>query len=910
MGSLSSGLPIRCSIWVRPAGSGPSAAIIIFMSDQSTSAEHYICIHGHFYQPPRENPWPETVETEDSAAPYHDWNERITAECYAPNGASRIVNGDNQIIRIMNNYSRISFNFGPTLLSWLEENAPRTYRMIRDADRQSMQRYDGHGSALAQVYNHVIMPLANTRDRTTQIRWGIADFEHRFGRKPEGMWLSETAVDFETLDLLAQNGVLFTILAPHQCARVRERPETTLQPLLDHMDAGARWIETPNASVHPNHPYLVNLNDGRSIIVFFYNGPISRSIAFEGVLNNGETFSWAPAHGFDPSDPHAQIVHVATDGESYGHHHRHGEMALSYALRFIEDKKLGKLTNYGEFLAKFPPTWEAEIVENTSWSCAHGVERWRSDCGCNGGRQGWNQRWRAPLRGAPVWVPHPGRPPGGNQRWRAPLRAALDWLRDLVAPLSETTARGLLKDVWVARDAYISVILAAGTSGADEAKEKFFAEHAERTLSAGERTLVLKLMEMQRHTQLMYTSCGWFFDDISGIETVQIIAYAARALRLAADIFNLNRALLEWQFTDRLRLAKSNAPQWKDGGDIYRRLVKPMEVSLEQVGAHYAISSMFTSYPEDTVLFCYTVRRLDYENVTSGRSRLAIGRCLITSNLPEEAEEISFAALHFGDHNVTAAVERSTPQDLAAFAELKHKCSTAVTQANLPEVVRLIDSFFGGSPYSLASLFKDDQRRILRLILNSTLGEVEDSLVKIYEEHASLLHFLNASGLPKPPALTMAAGFAINAGLRRALEEDPIDLARVRSLISLAKSDGVVLESHSLRYLTDQHMKRAMVELHSRPLESARLDHALTLARTLRELPFELNLWQAQNIWYDTLTKSNRFLLGLEASAAEQWKENFLDLGRRLSIAVEQLVVEESSLPGTALSASAEPALP
>jgi alpha-amylase/alpha-mannosidase (GH57 family) len=856
------------------------------MSDYSTPAERYICVHGHFYQPPRENPWLETVETEDSAAPYHDWNERITAECYAPNGASRIMNGENQIIRIMNNYSRISFNFGPTLLSWLEENAPRTYRMIRDADRQSMLRYDGHGSALAQVYNHVIMPLANTRDRITQIRWGIADFRHRFGRVPEGLWLSETAADVETLDLLAQNGVLFTILAPHQCARVRERAENTLQPVLGLEGAGARWTETPDASVNPNHPYLVQLKDGRSITVFFYNGPISRAIAFEGVLNNGETFAWRLTRGFDPSVPEPQMVHVATDGESYGHHHRRGEMALSYALRFIEDKKLATLTNYGQFLAQFPPTWEAEIVDNTSWSCAHGVERWRSDCGCNGGRQGW------------------------NQRWRAPLREALDWLRDTVAPLSESTTQGLLKDVWEARDAYIAVILAAGTSGAEAAVDQFFAEQTVRPLSAEERTLILRLMEMHRHTQLMYTSCGWFFDDISGIETVQIMAYAARALRLAADIFGLNCALLEWQFVERLRHAKCNNPQWKDGGEIYRRIVKPMEVNLEQVAAHYAISSVFTSFPDDTVLFCYTIRRLDYENVNSGRARLAIGRCRITSNLTEESEEVSFAALHFGDHNVTAAVERSTPQDLSAFNDLKQKCSAAVTQANLPEVVRLIDSFFGGSPYSLASLFKDDQRRILRFILNATLSEVEDSLVKIYEEHASLLHFLNASGLPKPPALTMAAGFAINAGLRRALEEDPLDLTRVRSLISLAKSDGVVLESHALRYLTDQRMKRAMVDLHAKPLAGGGLDHALILARTLRELPFELNLWQAQNIWYDTLAKSNRFLLGLESSAAEGWRANFLELGRQLSIAVEQLVVEEGSLAGRESNAGDATAVP
>jgi alpha-amylase/alpha-mannosidase (GH57 family) len=844
------------------------------------AAERYICIHGHFYQPPRENPWLEAVETEDSAAPYHDWNERITAECYAPNGASRIVNGENQIIRIMNNYSRISFNFGPTLLSWLEENAPRTYRMIRDADRQSLLRYDGHGSALAQVYNHVIMPLANTRDRVTQIRWGIADFEHRFGRPPEGMWLAETAVDHETLDLMAQNGIRFTILAPHQCARVRERAEVAQQPVLAELDgAVSRWTETPNASVNTNHPYLVPLKDGRSIAVFFYNGPQSRAIAFEGLLFNGENFAWRLARGLDASDSEPQISHVATDGESYGHHHRHGEMALSYALRFIEDRQLAKLTNYGEFLAKFPPKWEAEVVDNTSWSCAHGVERWRSDCGCNGGRQGW------------------------NQRWRAPLRAALDWLRDTLAPLTENTAVGLLKDVWEARNAYIRVILTAGTPEARNAIEDFLRDHAVRVLSTEERSLVLKMMEMQRHLLLMYTSCGWFFDDISGIETVQIVAYAARALRLAGDIFGLNNTLLEWQFVERLRQAKSNSPQWRDGGDIYRRLVKPMEVNLQQVAAHYAISSVFTSYPAEAVLFCYTVRRLDYSNVTSGRARLAIGRCRITSNLTEDWEEVCFAALHFGDHNVTAAVEPFTAQDLSPFEDLKEKCNAAVMKANLPEVVRLIDGFFGGSPYSLASLFKDDQRRILGFILNTTLSEVEVSLVKIYEEHAALLHFLNASGLPKPPALTMAAGFAVNAGLRRSLEGEPIDMARVRSLISLAKSDDVVLESHSLRYLTDQHMKRAMVALQSNPLAAHPLEHALTLARTLRELPFELNLWQAQNIWYDILMKSGRFLLGLDAAEAQQWKEKFQELGRQLWIAVEQLVVEEGSLTDRTSSA-------
>lgn len=838
--------------------------------DPSSPQNRFLCIHGHFYQPPRENPWLEAIEIQDSAAPYHDWNDRITAECYAPNGASRIVNQERQIVRIINNYSRISFNFGPTLLSWLAENAPRTYRMILDADRKSRSRYGGHGSAMAQVYNHIILPLANRRDRITQIRWGIADFKLRFGRQPEGMWLAETAVDLESLDLLARHGIKFTLLAPHQCARVRQLAAKRMQPPLPELELAATgWIETPNASVVPNHPYLVHLPEGRSIAVFFYNGPISRAIAFEGLLNSGENFAARLAGGLRADSPDPQLAHVATDGESYGHHHRHGDMALAYALKLIEDRPDARLTNYGQFLAEFPPAWEAEIVENSSWSCAHGIERWRSDCGCNGGRAGW------------------------RQQWRAPLRAALDWLRDTLAPLSEKAAAGLLKDVWEARDGYIHVAMAARTDQAGAAREAFFAAHACRVPSPRERTLILKLMEMQRHTQLMYTSCGWFFDDLSGIETVQVIAYAARALQLAAEVFALDRGRLEAEFVERLRAAKSNLPEWKDGGEIYLRLVKPMEVDLEHVAAHYAISSVFGGYPPESTLFCYSVRRLDHEAMASGRACLAIGRAHISSRLTEESNLVVYAALHFGDQNVTAAVARSTPQDYTAFTALQEKCREAVGQANFPEVIRLIDAFFQGSPYSLTSLFRDEQRRILSVILEGTLSALEDSLVGIYREHLSLLQFLSASGLPKPPALAMAAGFAINASLRRTLAADPIDRAQLRSLVCLAQSNQVSLEMRELRYIVDQRMKSAMVALQARPTDISGLDRTLAMARTAHELPFELNLWQAQNIWHQILTSSPALLPEMGSGAGKRWQDRFTELGRQLGIAVEQLVVED-----------------
>jgi alpha-amylase/alpha-mannosidase (GH57 family) len=815
------------------------------------SSKRFICIHGHFYQPPRENPWLETVETQDSAAPYHDWNERICAECYATNGAARIQNVKNQITRIVNNYGRISFNFGPTLLSWLRDNAPRTYRMILDGERKSRKNYGGHSSAMAQVYNHIIMPLASRRDRITQIRWGIADYKQHYGAAPEGMWLAETAADTENLELLAEHGVKFTLLAPHQCARVRL------------LHDGEEWTDTPGASVDTTRAYRLRFASGKSIAVFFYNGPASRAIAFEGLLNSGENFAGRLKSGLrEGAQP--QLMHVATDGESYGHHHKHGEMALAYALQLLETDKTVKLTNYGRFLEQFPPEYECEIEDNTSWSCAHGVERWRSNCGCNGGR---------PF----------------NQLWRAPLREALDELRDAVAPLTEQEGGKYFKDVWAARDGYIDVVLNRSTEAAD----RFFAMHASHKLTEAERIRALELMEMQRHTQLMYTSCGWFFDDISGIETVQIIAYAARVLQLAKLIFAARAAELEPRFLERMEEAKSNIPSAGNGAMIYKACVASMELGLEQVAAHYAISSIFSTFAEETDLFCYRVRRISYEIHTSGRGRLAMGRAHIASAITGEQQSYSFAVLHFGDQNITAAVKPYSESDAAEFEAFAAKAAEEVQRALFPEVIRLLDSAYGRVDYSLTSLFTDEQRRIVALILNSTLWDIETSLTTIYEDHASLLHYLSQAGLPKPPALTLAAGFAINAGLRRALQTDPIDIAQMRSFLQLAKADQVPLETANLSYIADQRMKRAMVELQMSAGSLETLERALTLARNIVELPIELNLWQAQNIWYEVLGTSTYALTSLELDERPRWDKSFSELGSCLSIDFEHITSDD-----------------
>lgn len=832
-----------------------------------SSAEKTICIHGHFYQPPRENPWLETVEAQESAAPWHDWNDRITAECYAPNGAARIVNQQNEIIRIFNNYGRMSFNFGPTLLSWLEQNAPRVHETIVHADQRSQKRFSGHGSAMAQVYNHVIMPLANARDRITQIRWGIADFRHRFGRMPEGMWLPETAVDSESLDLLAQHGIRFVLLAPHQAARIRSLtgPPSSPKATGAKEQKESAWADTPNASVDTTRSYLVPLQEGRTIAVFFYDGPRSRAIAFEGLLNSGEAFAERLLSGFKPDSADAQIVHVATDGESYGHHHKYGEMALAWVLHSLQnhhaDPTAVHLTNYGEFLEKNPPRFEAQIVEDTSWSCAHGIERWRSDCGCSSGRPGW------------------------NQKWRTPLREALDNLRDAIAPMFQEAAVRLFKDPDAARNDYIDVVLNRSRASRDA----FFEAHALHAFNDEERTRALMLMELERHAMLMYTSCGWFFDDISGIETVQVIAYAGRVLQLAQELFGKRAATLERKFVDRLASAKSNIPEQKDGAAVYNRYVRSMQVGLEQVAAHYAISSIFTSYPDEADIFCYSVRRLAWDSVISGRVRLVIGQALICSKITEAAETVAFGVLHFGDQNITAVVKRFDPTQSADYNTLVEEAKTAVSLGDFPEVVRCFDRHFGGQTYSLRSLFRDEQKRILEILLTGTLEEVESSLSAIYENQASLLHFLSQSKLPRPEALTVAATFAINAGLRRALEAEPIDAIQARTWLGLAKSDEVTLDKQLLGYIVDQKMKRTMLALHEHPDELPVVEDALLVARTLHELPFDVNLWQAQNLWYDTFRSQG------DKPPSAEWLEKMKDLGQQLHIAVDSIVSEEGN---------------
>lgn len=486
----------------------------------------YVCIHGHWYQPPRVNPFTGEISEQESAAPFVNWNERITAECYEPNSRAEILDDDGSVLRRINNYEWVSSDWGPTILDWLEDHHPDTYRRIVEADHASKEHFGGHGTAVAHTYNHTILPLSNRRDKRTQILWGLEDFRHRFGREPEGMWLPETAVDLESLELMVDAGIRFTILSPYQAASVLD---------------GDEWIDVVGGSIDPRVPYEVQLFGGRSIAVFFYNGPLSQEIAFNGLLEDGSTLAKRLVHALGEPNGEARISHVATDGETYGHHHRHGEMALAKAIEELEADPNVELTNYAEFLAEHPPTRIARIIEATSWSCAHGVNRWRTDCGC-----------------------HTGLRPDWNQEWREHLRDALDFLRDSLIDDFETRGATVLEDPWTARDAYIDVIL-----GGDE--DAFLGQHGRSGLDADGRALALDLLEIQHRAMLMYTSCGWFFDDISGLEAVFVLRHAGRVIELSRRTLEMD---LEPGFLEILEQARSNDGK-KTGRHVYEESVAP-----------------------------------------------------------------------------------------------------------------------------------------------------------------------------------------------------------------------------------------------------------------------------------------------------------------------------------------------
>jgi len=799
----------------------------------------YVCVHGHFYQPPRENPWLEAIERQDSAYPFHDWNERITDECYLPNGRSRILDEEGWLVRIVNNYSRLSFNFGPTLLSWMEVHAPEAYEAIIEADRESMSRFSGHGSAMAQAYNHMILPLANDRDRRTQVIWGIHDFAKRFGRAPEGMWLPETAVDVATLETLAAHGIRYTLLAPRQAKRTR--------PI-----GSEHWVE--DEEVDPSRAYVHHLPSGQSIVLFFYDGPISQAVAFERLLNSGEIFSTRLMDAFSDHRDWPQLAHIATDGETYGHHHRHGDMALAFALDRIEADEGVTLTNYASFLEAHPPEHEVEIVEDSSWSCYHGVERWRSDCGCHSGMH-------------PEW----------HQRWRAPLRDALDWLRDELVPVFERKGAELFEDPWKARDAYIDVIL----DRSEERVQRFFAEHGKGESSALQVTRGIQLLELQRHAMLMYTSCGWFFDDLSGIETVQVIQYAGRAIQIARDSLGID---LEEEFLQRLEKAESNLRQEGNGRRVYEKHVRPAMIDLPAVAAHSAISSLFDEDVEGRRdVYCYDTD-IDLErDLRAGHARLRIGLVNLQSRVTKRSGSFRFAVVHLGEHVVSGGVapvdQVVDGEDFTAAAEAAFKT------ANFVELLKLIEDRFGTATFSLESLFRDQQRSIVERLLETTMESVRKTYREIYERHAPLLRFHASLGIPPPRELLVSAEIVFNEELNEAVAQAPEGIARVKALLEEAESDDIPLDEARLAFTSEAMLERVAEAWRESPTSVEHLESVQRAVEGVRILPFEVDLESAQRVVHDMIpVREEVSSKAVEDATLGRWIEVFDALATQVSV--------------------------
>lgn len=802
-----------------------------------TPKNKYVCIHGHFYQPPRENAWLEVIELQDSAHPYHDWNERITAECYEPNATSRILDEGGVIKNIVNNYSRISFNFGPTLLSWMELYSPETYHAILEADRESIKNFGGHGSAVAQVYNHIIMPLANRADKETQVLWGIRDFENRFKRKPEGMWLAETAVDTETLEIVAANNIKFTILAPRQAKAVRK---------LKAED----WIEVNDRSIDTTKAYQYKLPSGNSIVVFFYEGDISQAIAFNGLLNDGKRFADRLLNVIDQGDSEPQLVHVATDGETYGHHHKHGEMALAFCLDYIEQQGRARLTNYAQFMELFPPENEAQIIEDSSWSCVHGVERWRANCGCNTGKPGW------------------------HQHWRKPLREALDWLRDEVKEIFEREAIKVLRDPWKARNEYINVVL----KRSDDNIRRFLKVHALNESSSSNR--IMRIMEMQRHAMLMYTSCGWFFDEISGIETTQVMQYACRVIQLANQIGEVD---LEAEFIRRLEQAPSNVPAYEHGAAVYVKEVLPSRTNLQRVGIHFAVSSVFEDEPESLTIFNYSTSSEAFIKKEAGEQKLVLGITNVKSMVTRSQKKFAFAVIYLGKHNIIGNI--SLDMEPEKFSGMQLRMVKAFEEGRLGDVIGLMQTYFGPDKYTIWHLFQDEKRKILDMISQESMMELENSLRKSYNQDYPLINALANNNIPIPNTYRTTFEYVLNADLVKIFQSEKINIKEMERIVAeLARWNLKIEDPRKLSRLAGESIFKELKRISSERENVKRVQRLNRMFPLLEKFKLEPNFHKSQNLYFEiSMENKSRQVQELEV----EWVEQFKLLGTNLGVKIE-----------------------
>lgn len=819
--------------------------------------ERYVCIHGHFYQPPRENPWIEAIEKQPSSYPYHDWNERIAHECYIPNSNARVKNNENKTIDIVNSYSYISFNFGPTLLSWYEKIFPQEYQWLTEADRISQKNNNGHGNAFAQVYNHMILPLANKRDKTTQVIWGIKEFEYRFKRRPEAIWLPETTCNYETIEVLIEEKLKFVILSPSQAQRVG--------PI-----GKKEWIDVSKGNIEPKRPYRFFLKDKQNKIIpdkfidiFFYDGQLSKAVAFEDILKDSSKFAERIESCFNKDSKETQILLIATDGESYGHHKSFADMTLAHLVKYELPERKIKITNLGSFLEMIPsPTWEVELKsgkngEGTSWSCSHGVDRWKADCGCSAsGQAGW------------------------NQRWRAPLRIALDLLRDDLAVIFEEEAAKYLKDVWQVRDDYIEVILDRSQKNV----ERFLQAHLKVELSPEVQVKVLKLLEMQRHSMLMYTSCGWFFAEISGLETVQNLKYAARAIQLAKEIQDRD---LEEKFLSLLGEAKSNLPEFGDGRGVYEKLIRPSIVTKEKIINHYAICLLFDEAKD--LIYHYRVEKMDLFRRKLAGINLLIGHLRLTSCIVTETTEHIFLTVYLPDQEIFCYIDEITNQE--AYLKLKEKISNLTDEDIIKGILEEIkNTFFSRSKtYTLKDLFIDEREKIFKIMISEKTERLKNIYSELYTEYFPLLERFSELDVAIPPELKKEVEVTLNRRLTLISQElkENFNEERLSNLKDLIKNSGkynLVIDWVDF----DKNFKEIILREVNDIISSFDVERVKTLKNILNLiLPLGLTFWR-----FEAENRLLHFLQEQTLPLIERFKKEGIDF-ERLSFVEEFLSLVE-----------------
>lgn len=781
-----------------------------------------LVVHGHFYQPPRENPWTHSVEREPSAEPFHDWNERIYQECYRPNAYARIFDDHGRISRIVNNYRHLSFNFGPTLLSWLERHHSLTYSMILAADRDSALKRGGHGNAIAQGYNHAILPLCNARDRLTQVKWGVADFKWRFGRNPEALWLPETACDDLTLSTLVDEGMRFVVLSPYQAERVR------------HLGGGGDtpWQDARGGKVEPGVAYKWFHPDGsgRSIAIFFYDGPRSRSIAFENTLASSKVLleSFANAQGGS-----GRLVSVATDGESYGHHTKWGDRCLAHAFEIEAEKHGFWVTNYAEFLDRHPPAWEAEIARGpdglgTSWSCAHGVGRWFRDCGCHtAGQEGW------------------------DQAWRGPLRKALDLVRDKAETLFESAGADLFVDPWAARNAFIDVLL-----DPLRALPAFFERHQRSRLGEAARIRARTLLEMQRNALLMYTSCGWFFSDISGIESVQVLKYAERVNDLFEELDSRSPrdGMLEI-----LAEAKSNKKDLGNGADICRRMVDPVRVTPGRAAAHLVMANLVDDTQAAGEIARFTFRRESAEQKREGRVALCTAEFTLQDTTTLRTHRQIACGVHLGGVDFFAAVRASPgPAGLEAAAK---QIWSRFPSASVPSLLRLARQEFGPEEYGMEHVLAEGPARIKEIVFGELIQKFSEEYARLYEENRRALEMLQAAGFELPKELRSAAEFTLGRRFEEEIQRqqqsyDPRAYERALAIASEVAEHGYRIDRTLPSQIFGDMINARVLVAVTRPTPDD-VEAARALIELTQKLGVSVNVHSAQEAVYETASRAS-----------------------------------------------------